>query len=440
MKQMTTLHAAALALALWAAPALANRFEIQNGSEASPGAYPWLVSIGDAGTADALQAHSCGGTLIAERWVLTAAHCFPGNPAPGSTAVVVGRHRLSESAGQRIVAARIITHPDYNDTTKDNDVALVELSVPVAGFVAARLADPATTLTPGQVARSAGRGGLAAPLNQLSAQYSLSPDCSSDLEGCLTDLVNKGHSTKDGLRTLLTANGLNDPALGVGFAQLVSALQSRGVSSASMNMGFDALYAALSQQGVTLAEAAGLIVQAAAGSDEVREVDLPIIADSDPACQSAAGNLTANMLCAGYTTQPKDTCQGDSGGPLFVRNSRNSDWSLVGVVSFGGVCGTGYGVYAKVSRYLDWIGSHVPHFNEERLFAFGEAVAASVLQPAGNERSFAVANLWARCYGSPAPAAPCVASDGSQLYFFNGSLNPLGGLSAFISQAIAAGH
>ena len=54
---------------------------IVGGKKATPGSYPWIVSIFDVprcnlGTIN--EAHKCGGTLIGEGdWVLTAAHCFP---------------------------------------------------------------------------------------------------------------------------------------------------------------------------------------------------------------------------------------------------------------------------------------------------------------------------------------------------------------------------
>ena len=65
------------------------------------------------------------------------------------------------------------------------------------------------------------------------------------------------------------------------------------------------------------------------------------------------------MICAGYPQGGKDSCQGDSGGP-FVCQSGNSA-ILTGVVSFGYGCADPgyYGVYARVTKILDWIQANI---------------------------------------------------------------------------------
>ena len=43
---------------------------IVNGMEAYPGAWPWQVAIFVSGV------FSCGASIIADHWLLTAAHCI----------------------------------------------------------------------------------------------------------------------------------------------------------------------------------------------------------------------------------------------------------------------------------------------------------------------------------------------------------------------------
>ena len=86
----------------------------------------------------------------------------------------------------------------------------------------------------------------------------------------------------------------------------------------------------------------------------LQQVDVPLY-DKD-ACNAAYdGGLTDAMLCAGFEQGGKDSCQGDSGGPLVIR--RDDQWYQVGIVSFGNECAAANspGVYARVSRFNDWV-------------------------------------------------------------------------------------
>lgn len=67
------------------------------------------------------------------------------------------------------------------------------------------------------------------------------------------------------------------------------------------------------------------------------------------------GGITDTMLCAGFEAGGKDSCQGDSGGPLVIK--RNNEWYQAGVVSFGNGCAVAAipGVYARVSKFIDWV-------------------------------------------------------------------------------------
>ncbi|XP_003416733.2 vitamin K-dependent protein C [Loxodonta africana] len=69
--------------------------------------------------------------------------------------------------------------------------------------------------------------------------------------------------------------------------------------------------------------------------------------------------VSENMLCAGILGDSRDACEGDSGGPMVT--SFHDTWFLVGLVSWGEGCGRlhNFGIYTKVSCYLNWIHSHI---------------------------------------------------------------------------------
>ncbi|KAF2364076.1 CUB domain [Trinorchestia longiramus] len=99
---------------------------IVGGEEASVDEYPWMVSLGVG-----YQGQFCGGTLISNDWIVTAAHCIsedlPQNPE--NLEVGLGYHSLASPTSSSITrtARQVIPHPDYNDRTLNNDIALIRV-------------------------------------------------------------------------------------------------------------------------------------------------------------------------------------------------------------------------------------------------------------------------------------------------------------------------
>jgi len=88
--------------------------------------------------------------------------------------------------------------------------------------------------------------------------------------------------------------------------------------------------------------------------DKLNEVQVPLV--SHAVCNTNyGGDITENMVCAGYSQGGKDSCQGDSGGPLLYQ--MDGQWHQVGIVSFGNGCAQAGspGVYARVEKYGTWI-------------------------------------------------------------------------------------
>ncbi|KAL5102890.1 Transmembrane protease serine 3 [Taenia crassiceps] len=68
-----------------------------------------------------------------------------------------------------------------------------------------------------------------------------------------------------------------------------------------------------------------------------------------------------SFICAG-NSETMDACQYDSGGPMMCRSGVDGQYIVVGVISFGIKCASGYpGIYTRVTSYLDWIHNTTSH-------------------------------------------------------------------------------
>ncbi|XP_058684330.1 kallikrein-11-like [Poecile atricapillus] len=101
---------------------VAGDTRVVGGHACVPHSQPWQVAVLD------MYKLYCGGVLVAPRWVVTAAHCT----TPGVTTVALGKHLLygREAGDERRMVARMVAHPGYDPTTKDNDIMLLKLLTP----------------------------------------------------------------------------------------------------------------------------------------------------------------------------------------------------------------------------------------------------------------------------------------------------------------------
>ncbi|WP_051311834.1 serine protease [Zooshikella ganghwensis] len=94
--------------------------KIVGGEDAIRGEFPFMVSLQIYNNN-----HFCGGSVIASRYILTAAHCVASYSVQS---IVVGKHATYNNNGATTIRVkRQIVHPQYDAYYLYNDVALLEL-------------------------------------------------------------------------------------------------------------------------------------------------------------------------------------------------------------------------------------------------------------------------------------------------------------------------
>ncbi|CAG0899505.1 unnamed protein product, partial [Darwinula stevensoni] len=106
------------------------------GKPSAIGKWPWVAAIYDVKN----ELLVCGGALIREQWVLTAAHCLAidGIARPRDRKdfrVYLGKHYRNDSQDDGLVQKRevstVILHEGFNRYNYDSDIALLQLTEPV---------------------------------------------------------------------------------------------------------------------------------------------------------------------------------------------------------------------------------------------------------------------------------------------------------------------
>ncbi|OCT59122.1 serine protease 33 [Xenopus laevis] len=129
---------------------------IAGGHEAKKGEFPWQVAVWLPGKV------FCGGTLISDSWVLSAAQCLDRENA-SSAVVILGANKLSGNHKEEtaIPAKTLIIHPNYYLSNISGDIALIELERPVQYtnyILPLCLPPPTISFTPGQLCYVTGWG------------------------------------------------------------------------------------------------------------------------------------------------------------------------------------------------------------------------------------------------------------------------------------------
>jgi trypsin len=94
--------------------------------------HPWQVAVNVIIDG---QTYLCGGSIVADRWVLTAAHCFRPTTKASEVRVKTGVTKYM-TEGAWLDIERVVVHEAYNPDTNENDLALLSGEVQGRRFAA----------------------------------------------------------------------------------------------------------------------------------------------------------------------------------------------------------------------------------------------------------------------------------------------------------------
>ncbi|EDV51079.1 serine protease 1 [Drosophila erecta] len=94
---------------------------ITNGKKAAANQFPYQVGLSFKSSAGSWW---CGGSIIANKWVLTAAHCTKG--ASSVTIYYGSTVRTSAKLKKKVSSSKFVQHASYNEASLRNDISLIK--------------------------------------------------------------------------------------------------------------------------------------------------------------------------------------------------------------------------------------------------------------------------------------------------------------------------
>lgn len=281
---------------------------VLNGQLADEGEYPYQAALLRVDLERNTIAQFCGGSMILDEWVLTAAHCVVDKRDDGlyladasKIGIMVGSNDITE--GKDLVGLeKIVVHQSYDPNSFENDIALLKLKrKPNAPFKVITIP---------------------------TAEYA--------------DILEQ-----PGVESIVTGWGRTETGestvkLMEGKIQLIDReICNEVLLQPRREVAAEAYSIAANKLGVSSEVANRLWLEMNAAAEEP---------------------ISENMICSGTPLGPRGACDGDSGGPLVVRQA-DGTFIQAGIVSWGMFSSeepgcdrqAKFSAYTRAGNYADWI-------------------------------------------------------------------------------------
>lgn len=281
---------------------------VLNGQQADEGEYPYQAALLRVDVERNTIAQFCGGSMIQNTWVLTAAHCVVDKRDDGlyladasKIGIMVGSTDITKGT-DLVGLEKIIVHQSYDPNSFENDIALLKLKrKPKAPFEVIKLP---------------------------TEEYA--------------DILEK-----PGVESIVTGWGRTETG------QSTVKLMEGKIQLIDRRICNEVL---LKPRREVAAKAFAIASQKLGLSGEVaNRLWLEMNAEAEEP-------ISANMICSGTPLGPRGACDGDSGGPLVVRQESGA-FIQAGIVSWGMFSSeepgcnrqAKFSAYTRAGNYADWI-------------------------------------------------------------------------------------
>jgi len=338
---------------------------VVGGKKSEVGRFPWQVYIemtlknGDESL--------CAGTIIHERYILTAAHCFVDECGQLARKAVIhaGAYDICEEdwVSTRVVRPRqMIFHPGYNPETFDNDIAILSLKKKL--IFGSRI--KSVNLPPPEAVSDCKvpeftedyiKAAREACENYEDDYYYY--DVEDDTEDVSDDEVEEDdeyYSDYDFYEDYQDDETAEEEEEEEEEVEIIHNFEYKDKCTTY----YDGRWATVYGWGSTFKFD---------GSCILRKANKKLYPNHHRLCLDENDYVLDEDKVCGYNPNwESDTCQGDSGGGMVVHGRNNTPPELVGVVSYGEGCGDlkKPGIYARVQYFTGWIRSIIT--DETRLF------------------------------------------------------------------------